>query len=56
MRRVEGLFIENEWVKGNNSSTFALMVASLKAPVDNCSEKMESLNRFYHLITVQGSQ
>ena len=56
MRRVEGLFIGNQGVKGNNSSAFALMMASLKVPVDNCSEKMESPNRLYHLITLQGSQ
>ena len=45
MKKVEGLFIENGWVKGSNSSTFALIMAFLKTSVNNCSEKMESLNR-----------
>ena len=45
MKEVEGLFIENEWVKGNNPLTSTLMMRFLKTPVDNCSEKMESLSR-----------
>ena len=44
MKEVEGLFIENEWVKGNNPLTSALMMRFLKTLIDNCYEKMESLS------------
>ena len=45
MKEVEGLFIANGWVKGNNPLTFALMMRFLKTPVDNYSKKIESLSR-----------
>ena len=57
MKEVERLFIENGWVKGNNSLTSTLMGRFLKIPVDKCSKKMEShLVGFNRPITVQGSQ